>query len=101
MLRRDLLTEVVEVLTPEEREQLMGNRGDVYKRHYMPAGIVKLPTLGHCTKKIVFTKQSGSHCANLLSVGGRNAASWSNAVQEHTDGDDLPESSHTDGINHE
>jgi hypothetical protein len=25
-----------EVLTPEERKQIMGNRGDVYERHYMP-----------------------------------------------------------------
>jgi hypothetical protein len=28
-----------EVLTPEERKQIMGNRGDVYERHYMPAFI--------------------------------------------------------------
>jgi hypothetical protein len=25
-----------EALTPEERRQVIGNRGDVYKRYYMP-----------------------------------------------------------------
>jgi hypothetical protein len=27
---------IVEALTPEERRQIMGNRGDVYERYYMP-----------------------------------------------------------------
>jgi hypothetical protein len=36
---RDLLTNTAEALTPEERKQIMGNRGDVYERHYMPAFI--------------------------------------------------------------
>jgi hypothetical protein len=36
---RDLLTDTAEALTPEERKQIMGNRGDVYERHYMPAFI--------------------------------------------------------------
>ena len=31
----------VEALTPEERRQVMGNRGDVYERHYMPNFIDK------------------------------------------------------------
>ncbi len=34
-----MLTNAAEVLTPEERKQIMGNRGDVYERHYMPAFI--------------------------------------------------------------
>jgi hypothetical protein len=36
---RDLLTNAAEVLTPKERKQIMGNRGDVYERHYMLAFI--------------------------------------------------------------
>jgi hypothetical protein len=36
---RDLLINTAEALTPEERKQIMGNRGDVYERHYMPSFI--------------------------------------------------------------
>ncbi|KAG0645145.1 hypothetical protein D0Z07_9226 [Hyphodiscus hymeniophilus] len=38
-LRRASGKRLNEALTPEERKQIMGNRGDVYERHYMPAFI--------------------------------------------------------------
>ena len=31
-----LIAVYTEALTPEERRQVMGNRGDVYERYYMP-----------------------------------------------------------------
>ncbi|TVY83408.1 hypothetical protein LSUE1_G002969 [Lachnellula suecica] len=38
-LRRGSGKRLNEALTPEERRQVMGNRGDVYERYYMPAFI--------------------------------------------------------------